>query len=177
MATTQSTADTSAAPATNDDDATHAANKAALDSALLGKPAAARTKPAGKSTKAKPAGRKTPAKKGTKPTTRKPAKPAASSAKSPTGKRKDEPLKGELKGASLANYRAVLEVLPKLPADAMNANQVAAKLSDKAGKVVWPIPTKKYLETAVARNEAVPLVLVPGKPVRYHLPAAKKGRK
>jgi hypothetical protein len=173
------------------DAADHATNKAALDEALLGKPTPStpgkpgneeprkrtrevkpdkpkpRTKPATKGAKAKAAGTKPAAKKNTKPTKGKAAKPAAPS----TGKRKDEPIKGELKGASLANYAAVLKVLPKLPADAMNANQIAAKLSKKAGKTVWPIPTKKYLETAVDRDEAVKLS-DRGRAL-YHLPTRK----
>ncbi len=49
-----------------------------------------------------------------------------------------------------------------------------AKLSEKAGKTVWPIPTKRYLETAADRGEVVKVQLDPGK-VRYRLPA--KGRK
>jgi hypothetical protein len=137
------------------------------------------TKTAGKSsTKAKPAkpgkakapATKPAATKGTKPTKGKAAKPAAPS----TGKRKDEPIKGELTGRTLANYTAVLKVLPKLPAEALNANRVAAKLSEKAGKVIWPIPTRRYLETAVARGDAVKFS-DRGKAL-YHLPNGKKGK-
>jgi hypothetical protein len=49
-----------------------------------------------------------------------------------------------------------------------------AKLSQKAGKTVRPIPTKRYLDTAAGRGKVVKVQLDPGK-VRYHLPA--KGRK
>ncbi|HUB74602.1 MAG TPA: hypothetical protein VL979_11265 [Solirubrobacteraceae bacterium] len=196
MATTQPTTDTSAASTPYDraklaaDAADHAANKAALDEALLGKPTpstpgkgsrkpASRTKakPATKGTKAKAAGTKPATKKGVKPA--KPAKPRKTPKAATAGvpsKRKDEPIKGDLKGASLANYTAVLKVLPKLPAEAVNANAVAAKLSEKAGKTVWPIPTKRYLETAVARGDAVKFS-DRGKAL-YHLPNGKgKGGK
>jgi hypothetical protein len=132
-------------------------------------------------TKAKPATRKAamtrrsrsgskPAKKGT--TTAKLAGKKGA-AKPPDGKRKDEPIKGDMKGKTLENYRAVLKVVPALPADALNANAVAAKLSEKAGKTVWPIPTKRYLETAVDRGDVVKLK-DNGKAL-YHLPA-KKGK-
>jgi len=168
------------------DAADHAANKAALDEALLGKPApsagkprkpASRTKakPAAKGAKAKAAGSKPATKKGVKPAKPgKPRKPPKAATAGVPSKRKDEPIKGDLKGASLANYTAVLKVLPKLPAEAVNANAVAAKLSEKTGKTVWPIPTKRYLETAVARGDAVKFS-DRGKAL-YHLPNGKKGK-
>lgn len=79
------------------------------------------------------------------------------------GKRKDDPIRGELKGKTLVNYNKVLDALPKLAAEALNANQIAAKIK------AWPIPTKRYLETAVARGEAVKLKDPPGR-VGYHRP-------
>ena len=181
------------------DAADHAANKAALDEALLGKPTPStpakpgneeprkrtrevkpdkpkpKAKPATKGAKAKAADTKPATKKGVKPAKPgKPRKPPKAATAGVPSKRKDEPIKGDLKGASLANYTAVLKVLPKLPAEAVNANAVAAKLSEKTGKTVWPIPTKRYLETAVARGDAVKFS-DRGKAL-YHLPNGKKGK-
>lgn len=164
MATTQPTTDTSAASTPYD------RAKLAADAAERGNAEPRKRTREVKPDKPKPKTKL--ATKGTKPTKGKAAKPAAPS----TGKRKDEPLKGELKGASLANYTAALKVLPKLPAEALNANRVAAKLSEKAGKVIWPIPTRRYLETAVARGDAVKFS-DRGKAL-YHLPNGKgKGGK
>jgi hypothetical protein len=131
------------------------------------------TKTAGKSsTKAKPAkpgkakapATKTTVKKGTKPTKRKTAKPAAPS----TGKRKDEPIKGELKGATLTNYEKVLKAIPTTKGEALNANQIAKRVN------FWPIPCKRYLETAVDRGDAKKAT--DGSKVTYYK-GADKGRK
>lgn len=132
-----------------------------------------KAKPAAKGkagTTAKPASK--PASEGKAAGKKPPPKSAAPKAKQAPlpPKKKDEPIKGELTGKSLANYLAVVAIVPKLPADALNANQVAAKLSEKAGKTVWPIPTKRYLETAVARGDVVKLA-DKGRAL-YHLPKA-----
>jgi hypothetical protein len=131
------------------------------------------TKTAGKSsTKAKPAkpgkakapATKTTAKKGTKPTKGKAAKPAAPS----TGKRKDEPIKGELKGATRTNYEKVFEAIPATKGEALNANQIAKRVN------FWPIPCKRYLETAVDRGDAKKAT--DGSKVTYYKGADKKGK-
>jgi hypothetical protein len=56
---------------------------------------------------------------------------------------------GELAGKSLANYKAVLKVTPPSKDKALNANKIAALGS------MWPIPTKRYLETGVHRGDIV----------------------
>jgi hypothetical protein len=115
----------------------------------------------GKANPTKPAGKKTATK----------SKPGKAAGATPAGKRKDEPIKGDMKASTAANYKAALKALPAVAADSLNANQVAAKLSKQAGKTVWPIPTKRLLETAVDRGDAVKFV--DGGAVKYHLP--KKG--
>jgi hypothetical protein len=157
-----------AAAATTDTPPAPPAETHAASTTKPAKPAKPKAKPQGKTTAKKPA--KPKAKAGAKAT--KTAKPRAAAG---DGKKKDEPIKGDLKGKTLANYAAVVKAVPKLPADALNASQIAAKLSEKAKKVVWWIPTKRYLETAVERGDVVKLHRGSGKFV-YHLPAVKKGK-
>jgi hypothetical protein len=114
-----------------------------------------------------------------KPTSTKAAKAAAPGrkvvAKSTAAKprapepaaRKDAPRKGDLTGSVLASYERVLAATPKAKKEAMNANAIARKLSDEAGKTVWPVPTKKHLETGVLRGDVVKVT--DGSRVVYHL--------
>jgi hypothetical protein len=115
------------------------------------------------STTTDPSTKATPAKpKATKAAKAKPAKAKATKAEvaakpraAKTAVRKDAPRTGELTGAVLDAYNRVLAATPKAKADALNANAIAKKLSDEAGKTVWPVPTKKHLETAVVRGDVV----------------------
>ena len=70
-------------------------------------------------------------------------------------------------GSVLAAYQRVLKATPKAKADALNANAIAKKLSDEAGKTVWPVPAKKHLETAVLRGAVVKVK--DGTRALYHL--------
>jgi hypothetical protein len=81
--------------------------------------------------------------------------------------RKDAPREGDLTGPVLASYERVLAAMPKAKKEAMNANAIARKLSDEAGKTVWPVPTKKHLETGVLRGDVVKVT--DGSRVVYHL--------
>ena len=118
-------------------------------------PTATASTPKRATSKAKPASAKAKAGSGATGKAKATTAVAKATVRKVSQPRKDAPRTGDMTGAVLDGYQRAVAATPKGKENALNANRIAAALSEKAGKTVWPVPTKKHLETAVVRGDVV----------------------